>query len=198
MKTIVCIGDSLTEGADMPVGHTWPALTANALRVNVVNCGIGGDTTQGMLSRLYPEVIGRKPEFVFIMGGTNDLWWGWEIKTILGNIFSAVFQARHHAITPVVGLPTPIDRRAAEQGDFTAPLGGYEGFAEKLSQLVRQLETASKNSDVPVVDFYRPFLQENGTVDSDLFLEDGLHPNPAGHLLMAEKTAVLFRETFRF
>jgi len=78
------------------------------------------------------------------------------------------------------------------------PRGGYEGFTEKLSELVHQLETASQNSDVPVVDFYRPFLQQNGTVDTGLFLEDGLHPNLAGHLLMAEKTAVLFREAFRF
>ena len=198
MKTIVCIGDSLTQGADIPVGHAWPSLTANALGVNVVNCGIGGDTTQGMLSRFYPEVIARKPDFACIMGGTNDLWWGLAVKTILGNIFSAVFQARHHGITPVIGLPTPIDGQAAAQGDFSAPSGGYERFSETLSGLVHKLAAVAKESDVPVIDFHRAFLQENGSADSSLFLEDGLHPNPRGHLIMAEKTAALFRETFKF
>jgi len=74
MKTMVCLGDSLTEGTEVPTGHAWPALVANALNLDVINCGIGGDTTQGMLSRFYPEVVVTKPAFVFIMGGTNDLW----------------------------------------------------------------------------------------------------------------------------
>jgi lysophospholipase L1-like esterase len=80
MTTMICIGDSLTEGTDIPVGHTWPALVANALSLEVINCGIGGDTTNGMLSRFYPDVVDRRPAFVFIMGGTNDLWWGWEFQ----------------------------------------------------------------------------------------------------------------------
>jgi lysophospholipase L1-like esterase len=198
MKTIVCIGDSLTEGADLPVGHAWPSLVANALGADVVNRGIGGDTSQGVLSRLYPEVIDRKPGFVFIMGGTNDLWWGWEVKIILGNLFSAVFQARHHGITPVIGLPTPVDRPAAEKGGFAPPSGGYDRFVEKLSRLVRQLSAVARESDVPVADFHAPFFLENGAVDGGLFLEDGLHPNPKGHVIMAEKAAALFREAFKF
>lgn len=47
MKTIICIGDSLTEGADTPVGHTWPDLAANTLNIDVINCSIGGDTSGG-------------------------------------------------------------------------------------------------------------------------------------------------------
>ena len=198
MKTIVCIGDSLTEGADLPVGHAWPSLVANALGADVVNRGIGGDTTQGILSRLYPEVIAARPDFVFILGGTNDLWWGLETGMILGNLFSVVFQARHHGITPVMGLPTPVDRPAAEKGDFSPPMGGYDQFAEELSILMRQLAASAKESEVPVADFHAPFLLEGGAVDSGLFLEDGLHPNPKGHRIMAEHAVALFRETFGF
>ena len=123
MKTMVCIGDSLTEGTDIPTGHTWPALVANALGIDVINCGIGGDTTTGMLSRFYPEVVDTKPAFVFIMGGTNDLWWNWEVNTILGNLFSMIVQARHYGIAPVIGLPIPVNVTAARANDFSPPRG---------------------------------------------------------------------------
>lgn len=198
MKSIVCIGDSLTEGAEVPPGHAWPALAANALGVEIVNCGIGGDTTQGMLSRFYPEVVARKPAFVFIMGGTNDIWWGAEVNTVLGNIFSIGSQARYHGITPVMGLPTPVARSMAEQCDFSPPVDGWDRALEKLSELVTRLEAAAAGSDVPVADFHGPFLKEDNAADTGLFLEDGLHPNLTGHRIMAERAAALFREAFAF
>jgi lysophospholipase L1-like esterase len=46
MKTMICIGDSLTEGADIVKEYRWPQRVGNALAMNVTNQGIGGDTTQ--------------------------------------------------------------------------------------------------------------------------------------------------------
>lgn len=34
MKTIVCHGDSLTEGADLNPNYTWPLLVENQVKVN--------------------------------------------------------------------------------------------------------------------------------------------------------------------
>ena len=198
MKTMVCIGDSLTEGTDIPAGHTWPALVSNALNLDVINCGIGGDTTQGMLSRFYPEVVGRKPELAFIMGGTNDLWWGWEVNTILGNLFSMIFQARHHGIVPVIGLPMPVNIPAAQTNDFAPPQGGYGRFAEKMEEMLKELTIHATESEVPFVDLHRPFLGDNRQVKADLFLPDGLHPNKTGHLAIAGKMTSVFRQDFNF
>jgi len=198
MKTIICIGDSLTEGTDTPTGHTWPALLSNALNLDVINCGIGGDTTQGMLSRLYPEVIGRKPEFVFIMGGTNDLWWGCEVNTTLANLFSMVVQARHHGIAPVIGLPLPVNVAAAKAGDFSPPQGGYGRFTEKLEALVKELIRHAAESEVAGIDLHRPFLEGNRQVRADLFLPDGLHPNKAGHLVIAKEITSIFKQELNF
>jgi lysophospholipase L1-like esterase len=97
-----------------------------------------------------------------------------------------------------MGLPMPVDRDMAEKGGFSPPLGGYDRMMEHLSDLVRKLEASARDRDVPVADFHRPFLTEGGVVDSALFLEDGLHPNLAGHRIMAEKTIALFQETFKF
>jgi len=198
MKRLVCLGDSLTEGADLVIGHTWPSLVGNALNLEVLNSGIGGDTTQGMLSRFYPEVIPFKSEYVFIMGGTNDLWWNWEVKIILGNIFSMCFQARYHNMTPVIGLPMPIDVESAQKTGFTPPLQGYERFVEMQADLINKLKLYATDSEVPVVNLHQPFLNNDQKADSTMFLDDGLHPNQKGHQLIADRIIMSFRELFRF
>jgi len=198
MKRLACMGDSLTEGADLITGHTWPSLVGNALTLNVSNFGIGGDTTQGMLSRFYPEVIQFKPDYVLIMGGTNDLWWDWEVKTIMGNIFSMSFQARYHNITPIIGLPMPVDVESAQKAGFSPPLQGYERLVEMLTDLVNKLKTYATDSEIPVVDLHQPFLRDDQKADSTMFLDDGLHPNQKGHQLIADSIIRSFRELFRF
>ena len=37
MKTIVCHGDSLTEGADLNPNYTWPLLVENQVKVKIIN-----------------------------------------------------------------------------------------------------------------------------------------------------------------
>lgn len=198
MKALFCMGDSLTEGADIPVGHTWPSMVGNALNLDVINCGIGGDTTAGMLSRFYPEVVAKMPAFVYIMGGTNDLWWGLEVNTVLGNLFSMVVQARHYGIAPVMGLPLPVNVPAARAADFSPPLGGYNRFAKKMDTLLEALVFHTTESEVPLIDLYRPFLSDNGQIRDALFLPDGLHPNPSGHRTVASTICDGFRKWFHF
>jgi lysophospholipase L1-like esterase len=198
MKTMVCIGDSLTEGTDIPTCRTWPALTANALGLDAINCGIGGDTTTGMLSRFYPEVVAVNPAFVFIMGGTNDLWWDWEVNTVLGNLFSIVVQARHHGIAPIIGLPIPVNVPAAQTNDFSPPQGGYDRLTVQMAALVEELTRHAAASEVTAVDLYHSFFSDNQDVRADLFLPDGLHPNRAGHLAIAQAIALSFRQDLNF
>ncbi len=198
MKTLICMGDSLTEGADIPVGHTWPALVANALNIEVINCGIGGDTTAGMLARFYPEVVAGKPAFALIMGGTNDLWWGLTINTILANLFSMVVQARHHGITPAICLPLPVNTRLARQNDFSPPWRGYDRFTEEMDRLIEKIAIHAAESEAALIDLHRPFVSADGNVRFDLFLPDGLHPNRDGHRNIAAAIGNGFHLHFHF
>lgn len=53
MKTykIVCIGDSITFGYEIKEAQKRTALLSEALGLEIVNCGVNGDTTADMLSR---------------------------------------------------------------------------------------------------------------------------------------------------
>ena len=198
MKTIVCHGDSLTEGADLNHNYTWPLLVENKVKVKVINSGIGGDTSGGMLGRFYHDVVRRRPEMVLIMGGTNDLWWDLDINLIQANLFAMTCQAEFHNIVPVVGLPLPLFMDNIRHQQMMAPIGGWENCVRKLAQLVEAIAASAGESDIACLDFYHHFLDEKGKVLGKYFLEDGLHPNKDGHLLIAEKTVDLLQSTFNF
>jgi lysophospholipase L1-like esterase len=198
MKKIVCHGDSLTEAADLEKGYTWAARVENRLNIQIINSGIGGDTSGGLLGRFYPDAIQHQPDMVIIMGGTNDLWWDLDINIILANIYAMACQARYHNIVPLVGLPLPILTARARTQDFMAPMAGYTKFDTQLLNLVDALATAARDSDITCLDFYHSFFDKKGKVIPELFLDDGLHPNTEGNRVMATTAVECLQELFFF
>jgi acyl-CoA thioesterase I len=198
MKTIVFHGDSLTEASDLDKNYTWPALIENRLSVKIVNSGIGGDTSGGLLARFYPDVVQHEPDMVVILGGTNDLWWDLEVNLIQANIFAMTCQAEFHHITPIVGLPPPLLTARIQGQEMMAPIAGWPKCVQKLAGLTAALATSARDSEIALLDFYHLFLGQNGEPLSEYYLEDGLHPNKQGHLAMAEKTVELLCSEFYF
>jgi lysophospholipase L1-like esterase len=198
MKRIVCHGDSLTEASDLDKNSTWPILVANRLNLNVIRSGIGGDTSGGLLGRFYHDVVRHQPDLVVILGGTNDLWWDLEVNLIQANIFAMACQAQFHDITPIVGLPLPLLMENIQHQEMMAPVAGWQKCVHKLSDLVAALTASARESDIACLDFYHPFLGQNGEALGKYYLEDGLHPNKQGHMLMAEKAGELLCNQFYF
>ena len=198
MKTLVCHGDSLTAACELDQRSIWPSLVENRLKISVINSGIGGDTSGGLLSRFYPAVVQHRPDVVLIMGGTNDLWWGLELNVILANIFSMTCQAEHHDIFPLVGLPLPMVVEKACAQNFAPPKGGYDRCSEKLAALADELARSAKQNDIACLDFYHPFCDKSGNAIGKYFLDDGLHPNTEGHRLIATKTVEMLIDRLDF
>lgn len=76
---IVCLGDSIT-GQPNLAGYLKWSFVLEAMcdaakgpgRVQVVNRGIGGDTSAGALKRLQGDVLDERPDVVVILLGGND------------------------------------------------------------------------------------------------------------------------------
>lgn len=190
---IVCHGDSLTEATDVKPGEGWAALMAALLKAEVINSGIGGDTSGGLLGRFYPDVIRHRPQAVIILGGANDLWWDLDLGQIQANLFAMACQARFHGIRPVLGLPPPLHGERARTQDMLQPIAGWEVCCRKLAALVEALRSASRASSITCLDFHSLFLDPRGIVRGELYLGNGLHPNAAGHRRMAEAAVDLLR-----
>ena len=105
---LACMGDSLTEGYEIDPKRRWTEIVASTLSVTVINSGISGDTTNGMLSRFHRMVIAQSPSHCIIMGGTNDLAHNLPDDLIISNIRAMTRHARHNTIATIIGIPTPV------------------------------------------------------------------------------------------
>ena len=76
---IVCLGDSITHGENLPYEDAHPAILADLLRERhpqldavVINAGMCGHTSVQGLARLERDVLWYQPHVVFVAFGLND------------------------------------------------------------------------------------------------------------------------------
>jgi lysophospholipase L1-like esterase len=195
MLRIICHGDSLTEGADVDAHLRWPSLLQTALDIEVINTGIGGDSTAGMLSRFPTDVVQQKPRAVILLGGTNDFWWDLSLKTSISNLYTMAYQAQYYGIVPLFGLALPFDVQQAKNQYENQPEAGYEKLFEKIEQLNSRIKALAQADDIMVINFYDLFLTQARNVRTDCYLEDGVHPNENGHQRMAQLAVSILRSS---
>lgn len=97
MKTLVCFGDSITQGSigDAYVRH----IAAHMPHVRVINAGIDGDTTFNLLQRLDEAVLRHSPDVVMVMVGLNDF------GTAYGERLSRAYYRRIKKVPIAIDIP---------------------------------------------------------------------------------------------
>ena len=130
--TVVALGASNTLGKGVSPSQAYPAqlkvlLRAKGLNVNVINAGINGDTTGGMLARL-DNVVPKGTSVVVLQPGGNDRRKGAPDQT-------SEIQSRLHAMgIRVVLLPNNMLRGLPHQPDgMHLTPEGYRMLAEKVA-----------------------------------------------------------------
>ena len=103
---IVALGDSNTAGFGVGRQEAFPTRLEAMLRMNgadvqVVNAGISGDTTQGMLSRL-DSAVPQGTQIVIVQGGYNDLRRGSNAASVAANIGAILSRLRALQIRAVL------------------------------------------------------------------------------------------------
>jgi len=173
---LACMGDSLTNGHGLRPSQCWTHLLANKLDIEVDNYGISGDTTGGMVGRFNNMLITENPSHVFIMGGTNDLSFGLPDNLILSNLKTMTRQARHLGMTFILGVPTTYyPTGAAKLYEIST-----NQFVDRLLGLQNRIKQFIDVDTCLSIDF-------SYGLDKEHFLEDGIHPNEAGQVIMADR-----------
>ncbi len=167
---ILCLGDSLTEAYDVPKEKGWVYLVAKELGITIINAGIGGDSTTGMLGRCEYLLKEHRPTHMIVMGGTNDILFGLKNEFIISNIHAMSRYARYHDVVCVVGIPTPIIN--LEELNFIG-----ENVQQRLESFQQTLINYCKDDEKVFIDFSKSIKPEH-------YLEDGVHLNESGHLQM--------------
>jgi lysophospholipase L1-like esterase len=172
---IIFTGDSIIGGWKLE--KDFPGLP-------IVNRGIGGDVTRGMLFRLQEDILDLQPKAIVFHIGANDITAGSSAANVVANYNAILDQAQKaNPETPILilavlphGIPTG-DK--APKPDLEAYLKKVNALIPVVNQELAKISAARKN--VTFVDSYTPFLLPDGNLDGSFFSADKVHPNEAGH-----------------
>ena len=169
-RVIVAFGDSLTSGPGLRPEETFPALlqeriTRERLEYRVVNAGVSGDTTTEALARFDASLVPDTDILILAIGG-NDGLRRVPIATVERNIATMIERAQARGIDVLLcQMEAP-------------PLGGFT-YTIEFHRLYTRLAERYK---VPLVPFFLIGIIGNEELD----LDDTLHPNAAGHRVIAD------------
>jgi acyl-CoA thioesterase-1 len=171
-KTVLVLGDSLSQGFGLTPSEAYPMLLAKKLRVaglnfQVINASAAGGTTEGGLERL-PAHLKRKVDIFIVELGINDAFRGVSVDQIRNNLQQIIDKAKvrnPHVRVVIAGMQLP--NYATD--DYVSAFGKM--FAD----------LAARNGAALV-----PYLLQSVAGDPSLNLSDGIHPNAAGQKVLAE------------
>src|SRR6266403_2690636 len=98
VKTVLVLGDSLSEGFRLSPRDAWPMLLSQRLRqidpnFRIINASASGGTTEGGLGRL-PAHLNRKIDIFVLELGINDAFRGVPIAEIRNNLQAIIDQVK--------------------------------------------------------------------------------------------------------
>ena len=169
-KKLVIVGDSLTEGLGVAQSAAFPALLEKKIRAaggrwSVVNAGVSGSTSASAPSRM-KWLLKNKPDLFLLFLGANDGLRGLKTEDTEKNLAAAIEAAQKEKVKVVLG------------GLYMPPNYGKE-YTEKFKAMYQRL---AKKYKTPFI----PFVLEDVAGNPKYNQADGIHPNEAGHEIIAE------------
>lgn len=164
-KTILFLGDSLTEGYQLSAEEAYPALVEKELKkthkdIKVINGGISGSTSASATKRL-DWYLKAKPDILIVALGANDGLRGLDIKKTEKNLEDVILKGQARGIKIILAgmkMPTNMGKKYGLE---------FESMFTKLA----------KKYSLTLI----PFLLDGVGGKPEMNLPDGIHPNPKGH-----------------
>lgn len=189
---IVCFGDSLTAGfqspnpenpggEDRPYGRYLQEWLGPSVEVRI--SGICGELTGEMTMRFRRDVLGFRPAYVVILGGTNDLAWNADPGQVMRNLIKMYESARGERIVPIP-VTVPSILVDVDQGGPEA-----EAYLERHVRLREALNASiceyARSKALPCVDLFAATADAATGQLAWRFSNDGVHLTTAGYRLFA-------------
>ncbi|WP_395731267.1 SGNH/GDSL hydrolase family protein [Prosthecobacter sp.] len=199
-EKIAFLGDSITAGGwGNPAGYVRlviAGLEANGIKAEAVPAGISGHKSDQMLARLDKDVLSKKPQWMTLSCGVNDVWHGprgvpldevmaktgtYDDKvstrgTYKKNITAIIDQAQAAGVKPVMLTATVIQENlSSKENGLIAP---YNAFLRELA----------KEKHLPLADLNAMFqerIKAENKPNVKVLTSDGVHMNVEGNKLMA-------------
>ena len=185
-EKIAFLGDSITAaGSNSASGYVWlviHGLEANGIKTTPIHAGVSGHKSNDMLARLDRDVISKKPDWMTLSCGVNDVWHGVNgvpLDQYKKNITEIVDKCQAAGIKVMILTATMIQED--QSNDNNKKLADYNAFLRDLAKekkcLLADLN-AEMQAAVKVPEGAPPRK-------GNLLTVDGVHMNPLGNEMMA-------------
>ncbi len=208
-KKALFLGDSITEGAGTSGKEKiyFNLLKESAGLSEVIGYGIGGTRIAKQKSVSQNERhdldfcsrvddMDENADLIVVFGGTNDYGHGdAEIGAFTDRTKDTFYGACHELMTKLINkypdaqivFMTPL-HRCEEFNPFGDRFQGIEKVYAPLKTYVEIIKEVAEYYAIPVLDLYATSgIQPEVQMLREKFCPDGLHPNDAGHVKIAQK-----------
>ncbi|MGM0518901.1 MAG: arylesterase [Campylobacterota bacterium] len=178
-KTILFLGDSLTEGLGVSKQEAYVHLVQDLAKeklkkdINVINGGVSGSTTSDGLSRL-KWYMRKKPDIVFVALGANDGLRGLNLTQSQKNLEEII----NHALKA--------NAKVVLTGMLIPPNYGPK-YSKKFEKMYLEIKNKYNLR-------FMPFLLKGVAGVQELNQADGIHPNAKGHKVIAKEVFKFLKE----
>lgn len=191
MAHYLIFGDSITQGFNDLTGG-WVQRLRESLTLDdyVFNLGISGDTSDGLLARfeaeLKPRLSGDASNFVLISIGSNDSAWNHQLnqcwvplEKYKNNLLQLIKLGKKYTGKIILISPEPIDQAKVDPIPWEPTLSYKSDLVKQYNQTMKAV---GKSESLKFVDLFNQLPPEYIQT-----LDDGVHPNVAGHKLIFQE-----------
>ena len=202
-KVILFQGDSITDAertrnSDHNPGFGYPDMVSGSLgyrqpyAFRFFNRGISGNRVVDLYARIRKDMIHLKPDYMSILIGVNDVWH----EFIEGNGVDAVkFEMVYglmieELLRELPGLKLmllePFVLPGSATMDTEAMPNRWEYFRKETELRGEAVKRLAEKYNLVFVPLQEKFDRLNADAPEGYWLQDGVHPTPAGHAMIAE------------
>lgn len=184
-QKIAFLGDSITAAGAKPNGYcqlVLDGLKKQGVQTSGIFAGISGHKSNQMLARLDKDVLSKKPDWMTLSCGVNDVWHGArgvQLEDYKKNITAIVDQAQAAGVKLMILTSTMI--KEDQENPLNQKLLPYNAFLKELAKSKGCL-FADLNTEMQETLKGFPDNAPKGT----RLTRDGVHMNAYGNIMMAK------------
>ena len=162
VNVILAFGDSITYGYGVNKEENYPSLLSNLLKMEVINEGVNGDTSQDGLKRLPSLLNTHSVDVMLLFFGGNDVLQKKSKESIKSNLKKIIRAAKEKNIR-IILISVP----------------NLSMFGLKSLSLYQEL---AKEEDVELIEGILSYVLSKESLKGDY-----IHPNAKGHQYIAQE-----------
>lgn len=179
-------------GEETPYGSFLEERLGTRARVRV--SGICGEVTGEMVLRFRDDVLTHKPEFVVILGGTNDLGMNAQPAEVMRNLLKMYELALAGSIQPIAMTIPSLRPEGPEEIHDASEQEWLRSHVDRRAVLNRLITEYCTRRTVPSIDLFAATVDPRTGFLAAPYSNDGLHLTTPGYRLIA---TLLYEQIFK-